>query len=150
MSELEIWQEAIKIGRLIEKPDGELVVSQAVYDILGKPRRGIRDLETLAIQYRDLWPSGIKSGGHYVKSGISSIIGRLRRFKKNFPDYSTKDILDATLRYVTESRKENNYQFMKTAENFILKENTSMLETYCEVIKNNEVKPSTQSNIRVG
>ena len=149
MSEKEIYQLMLKKGRLIyNETTKELTVSTTVYEILGLPRRGIRDIESIAIQYRDLWPAGIKSGGYYVKSGISTISGKLRKFLKSFPQYSPEDVLNATRRYVGESRRDN-YQFMKTAEYFIYKDESSVLETYCEVVKGKEVS-NPQSNLRVG
>lgn len=149
MSEKEIYQLMLKKGRLIyNETTKELTVGTAVYEILDLPRRGIRDIESIAIQYRDLWPAGIKSGGYYVKSGISTISGKLRKFLKSFPQYSPEDILNATRRYVEESRRDN-YQFMKIAEHFIYKGESSVLETYCEVVKDKNVS-TPQSNLRIG
>jgi len=147
MSEKEIWEKFERMGRIIWNPKTEeYTVSSTVYDILGRRRKGIRNLDELAIKFRLVWPAGVKSGGLYVRSGITTIQNKLRVFFKRYPHYTDDEVLAAAQRYVDESRRDN-YQYMKTAEYFILKNDGSTLETYCEIIKANEVdKP--QQNIR--
>lgn len=148
MSEKEIWEKHFEMGRLVRKPNGEIVVTDKVYHLLGWPMPGVGDLEGFCAKYRLLWPSGIKSGNLYVRSGISTIMGKMRLFRKKFPHYTEEIILTATQRYIDECRREN-YQYMKTAEYFIFKNDGSTLETYCELIKDDDLKPINHSNLRV-
>ena len=148
MSELELWQHAIKIGRLVEQPSGLIVVGKSVYEILGKSMPALRNLEVYATDYRDLWPTGIKSGGFPVRSGLVTIANKLRKFTKVCPQYTRENVIKATKIYVEECRKKN-YAYMKTSEHFIFKDNSSALEGYCEMVINNEIIPDTSQNIRV-
>lgn len=130
---------------------GKLEVQKKWYEIMGYRRPGVQDLEKLAADYLDLWPPGVKSGGMYVRSGITTIIAKLRAFFKQFPHYTDQEILAATRRYIDESRRDN-YQYMKTAEYFILKNGGSVLESYCELVRNSGTGnyKSFENNLRVG
>lgn len=126
-----------------------LIVQRKWYDVRRYPPPGVKDIEVLATKFRLLWPLGVKSGNLYVRSGLHSIMGKLRQFLKKFPQYSSEDILAAALRYVDESAAEN-YQYMKTAEYFIFKDGGSTLETYCEVVADKETDGKPTSNLRIG
>ncbi len=150
MSLEEILQKLEDMQYVVLNPrDGKLVVQRKWYDVKKIPYPGIRDLDVLAASYRKIWPAGVKSGNLYVRSGIHSIISKMRLFLKKFPEYTNEDILAAAHRYVDESSRDN-YQYMKTAEYFIFKEGGSQLETYCEVVKNNEEDYTATSNLRIG
>lgn len=130
---------------------GELIVRQKWYDIMDYVKYGIDStaLEKLCITYRNLWPTGVKSGGFYVRSGIGTILDKMKKFLREYPHYTPAIILQATQRYIGESQADN-WQYMKTAEYFIFKNNSSVLETYCEIIAKNEaLEPNGAPNLRV-
>jgi hypothetical protein len=84
-------------------------------------------------QFRDTFPSGVKSGGFYVKSSKKDIEVKLKKFVKDYK-FSQETILKAVKSYVKES-SQNNYQYMKIAHYFILKNGESMLAGYCDAIE---------------
>lgn len=100
-------------------------------------------IEDLAKQYRELFPSGVRTGGYPVKSNLKDITSKLKKFKKKY-NYSSEKILEATTRYVERMRLQS-YSYMKTAEYFIMKDNSSLLASECEGIgePNQEVSVST-------
>ncbi|UCD06987.1 MAG: hypothetical protein JSW41_04085 [Candidatus Aenigmatarchaeota archaeon] len=149
MTRKEVLQQLLKEGTLTYNPNTKTGGwSKRVYEILELPQPGVRDLPQLAVAFRNIWPAGIKSGGLYVRSGMATIEGKLRKFLKKFPNYTREEILQAAEKYVEESRRDN-YQYMKTAEYFIFKNEGSTLETYCEIIKNRELESAPQSNLRM-
>jgi hypothetical protein len=95
-----------------------------------------KDIMGLCRQYLELWPSGVKSGGYYVRSGINSIYTKMERFVRSYPGYTPELILKATRMYIEEKRKEN-WGFMSLAEHFIEKDKTSRLEGYCQAVLDN-------------
>jgi hypothetical protein len=56
---------------------------------------------------------------------------KLKKFQRKYPSYNSDQILAATIAYV-ESYEASNYSFMKTAEYFIWKDDTSTLATWID------------------
>ncbi|NPV12625.1 MAG: hypothetical protein HPY57_12635 [Ignavibacteria bacterium] len=97
-------------------------------------------IEELAKELRDLFPSGIKSGGYYVKGNLKDIKYKLVKFIKKYPKYDKDIIIKATKNYIDRKRAEN-WNMIKTIENFILKDNTSVLASECENLLENGDEP---------
>lgn len=93
-------------------------------------------IHDFAIQYRNLWPPGLKSGGYSVRSNLPDIETKLKKFFKKYK-YSPEVVLKATEKYL-DRMKADGYSFVKLANYFIMKDNTSMLASECETI--NEVR----------
>ena len=83
------------------------------------------NLTKLALHIKAIFPPGVKSGNLYVRSPEKSIEYKLKQFKSRYSGYTDDQILKATRKYV-ESFGEN-YNYMRTAEYFILKDGTSTL-----------------------
>ena len=98
----------------------------------------------LAREYRRMFPQGIRSGGYLVRSDEPTIANKLRKFMKNFKQYSKDQILEATQRYIDRKRAEG-WKYMKTASYFIYKDGESTLATECEML-NTDIEPSTSIN----
>lgn len=98
------------------------------------------EIEELAKELRDLFPSGIKSGGYYVKGNLKDIKYKLVKFIKKYPKYDKDIIIKATKNYIDRKRAEN-WNMIKTIENFILKDNTSVLASECENLLENGDEP---------
>lgn len=92
------------------------------------------NFKDLAEKIRNLFPAGIKTGGYYVRGSVSSIEAKLKKFNKKFPQYSEEDIINATKNYIDRKRKEN-WNMIKTAENFIFKDEVSILAAECENLR---------------
>ena len=84
-------------------------------------------------EWRDIWPKGYKSGGKPVRGSKQDCIKKMEVFLKK-TDYTKDDVMSAALAYVLD-RKNNNYQYMTTANYFIQKGNDSSLEAWCELLK---------------
>lgn len=93
-------------------------------------------------QFLDKFPSGVTSGGIYVKSSKRDVETKFKKFEKKYPEYDRNTILKATENYIERS-KINNYKFMKVAHYFILKNDESVLASECEAIINGEESPSS-------
>jgi hypothetical protein len=82
-------------------------------------------------EYYDLFPKGIKSGGFYVRSSIQDCSNKMNKFIIDNPQFTKDIILEATKNYINDC-KARNYDKMKLAPYFIIKDGTSMLSGYCE------------------
>ena len=78
-----------------------------------------KDLEQLANDLKELFPTGNKSPGHPWRGNTKEIVNKLKRFKLLY-SYSNTEILNATKHYV--ENMENN-QYMRVLKYFILKQN---------------------------
>ena len=132
-----------------DKLSGEYKLTEYGYIHLEEkePKKKQVNYQGLADQIRNLFPSGVKSGGAYVRSSVLSLAGKLKTFDKKFPGYTEEQILKATKAYVDEMSKVN-YQYMKLAEYFIIKDNSSMLETYINNMEEEQESPVQQEAVR--
>ena len=127
----------------------EYVLSEKGYKHLTAktPTKKQINYQGLAAKMRDLFPNGVKSGGAYVRSSTTSLANKLKTFDKKFPGYSEEQILKATKAYVDELAKVN-YQYMKLAEYFIIKDNSSILESYINNLEEEDTSQVQQEAIR--
>jgi hypothetical protein len=89
------------------------------------------DILELTKKFRELFPASIRTGGYLVKSSESDIANKLRKFMKNYKNVTQEQILEATRRFVARKRQEG-WQYMKTASYFIYKDNESVLAAEIE------------------
>ena len=89
--------------------------------------------EQFVKEFRETFPAGQKSGGFYVRSSERDISNKLKKFVKEYK-FSQDTILEATQCYVEESARRG-YLYMKVANYFIYKDNTSMLAGACEALE---------------
>jgi hypothetical protein len=94
-------------------------------------------IEEFCDKYYDLFPKGVRSGGYPVRDGLPNVIKKMVQFRKEYPDVSDEDILNATEKYVKDKKKEG-YAFMKLASFLIYKDRSSTLIGLIE--ENKEVK----------
>lgn len=87
------------------------------------------------IDYYELFPKGIKSGGYYIKTDLKGCEKKLLDFLKKNPNFSKETILQATSLYLSEM-KQRGYHMCKLAPYFIEKDGISMLAGYCEQVMN--------------
>lgn len=83
----------------------------------GKPKT--RDIESLAVRLKEIFPKGKKPGtSQYWTEGVALIVKRLRIFFKKYgEDYTDEQILSAAEKYVKSFN--GNYSYMRTLKYFI-------------------------------
>lgn len=103
-------------------------------------------VESWIDEWYNLWPSGIKSGGYYVRCDKNNCKTKLDKFLKSNPEYNKEIIIEATRNYIIDSEKAG-YKYMKMAPYFIEKNGSSALAGYCEAIMNNYSQSSESTFI---
>ena len=93
-------------------------------------------------KFRDEFPSGIISGGQYIRSSKKDCSKKLAKFVKDYPQYTREMILEATKAYIKRCSLQG-YKYMKLATYFISKDDVSTLASECEALSNNKNKPSS-------
>jgi predicted transcriptional regulator len=95
------------------------------------------DVESWILDWVNLWPEGVTTGGKLVRSDAKGCLKKLKAFIKEYK-YSKSLIMEATEKYV-ESFIASNYAFMKAATYFIDKRGEgSELASWCEKVSNTE------------
>lgn len=84
-------------------------------------------------EWRNLWPSGIKSGGKPVRGSRIDCLKKMKLFLAR-TGYTKQDVFAAAQAYVLE-RKHHRYQYMTLANYFIKKDDDSPLEAWCELMQ---------------
>jgi len=107
------------------------------------------DLTDFVDKYRELFPSGVKSGNRLVKGDKFGCLSKFKTFKIKYPEYTQDEILEATKVYIDLCRKRN-YDKMTSADYFIEKDKISQLASYCEDIKVRGKDKSITSSVPSG
>jgi hypothetical protein len=102
-------------------------------------------------EWYDLWPKGITSGGHPLRSDKPACSKKMSKFIDNHPDYSKELIFDATRAYLERCKREN-YQYTRLAPYFIEKHDISLLSRECELLLegNKNVISNTENKTTLG
>ena len=95
------------------------------------------DIDALAIEMRNLFPNGVKTGGYSVKCHPKVIALKLKKFIKEYPEFNRDTIIEATTKYV-EDRRKHNWSYMKTIQYYIYKDNISTLASDCLALSDEE------------
>ena len=97
-------------------------------------------IESWIDSWRNLWPTGVKSGGYYIKGNKEDLLTKMHKFLKKYK-YSKEQVFEGTTKYLNE-RKVQGWTYTMCSEYFIEKNNTSKLASYCANIG---VKEETKS-----
>lgn len=101
-------------------------------------------------EWCELWPTGVKSGGYYVKSPPSECLNKMAALMRANSDITKGEIMVATKAYVERMRKQR-WQYMQLSKYFVLKggESTLLSEVHAlrERLKNNQDPGNTPGNI---
>jgi hypothetical protein len=148
-----IYLELIRKGFLTEDEEGPLL-----YQITEKGRvfleriraleEGTKegDVEGWFDMWMELWPSGVKSGGKLIKSDKKSCLIKMKKFVKDYPEYSREIIFKATWAYL-EAQAAKDYAFTKCAVYWIHKQNEgSDLAAYCQDIVEGKAASANSSS----
>lgn len=109
------------------------VLREKFLTFVGQTSASTEEVETWIDDWRNLWPTGVKSGGRPVRGDKKGCLAKMKRFIKDY-DYSKTEIFEATEIYLFDKRREN-YRYMTCADYFILKNGASILASFCEDIK---------------
>ena len=93
-------------------------------------------VENWVDEYRNLFPTGVKSGGYPVRGSKKTCIDNLKKFIIEFGK-DKKTILEATKIYIENKSKEN-FNYIMLSHYFIYKNGSSMLESYIEDLESRE------------
>lgn len=125
----------LEIKGFLKDTDCGLVLRKKSIDLFsGQVPEVLEGLDAFVESYRNLFPSGVKSGGRLVKGDRLGCLSKLKNFKIKYPEYTQEDIIDATRAYI-DLKKKNGWQMMTSADYFIEKDKLSMLASYIEDIK---------------
>ena len=91
----------------------------------------VQRVEEWIQEWRELFPKGIKSGGHLVRGSKQGCIKKMKAFVNKNKDVTKDKIFRATGKYLSE-RRTSRYAYCKVADYFISKDGMSMLESYIE------------------
>jgi len=116
--------EAKQTGKYFITEKGNILIKTYIHSEgnIDKVKIGKARLENLAIQMREIYPSGKKSGTiYYWRASVVDIMKKLDAFFKHYGNkYSDADILKATRNYVNSFENDNKY--MMLLQYFIWKE----------------------------
>ena len=93
------------------------------------------DLENWFDSWYELFPKGVKNGNYLIRSGKAGCIKKLKKFIKEYPEYTKDIVMRATEEYVAHCRV-NRWAYMQLAQYFIEKEGMSNLASRCEDVLN--------------
>ena len=87
-------------------------------------------------EWYDLWPSGVRSGSYYVRSGEDDCKKKMIKFVEKHPQFTKETIMKATNNYLNRMAAKG-FEYMQLATNFINKGGVSTLAAECEAIGTN-------------
>ena len=117
----------------------EVVKEPVTQEVKVEEESKMTDWEKFVDNFRRLFPSGVTTGGYYVRSSSTDCSKKLMLFMKEYPQYDRDIILQATKAYVDRYRTQA-YKYIKTASYFISKDKTSVLAAECEILGDDDRK----------
>ena len=97
-------------------------------------------------EWRDIFPTGVKSGNRPVRGDKKGVYTKMKVFVKNNPKITKEQIIEATRQYVFDASLKS-YNYMICADYFINKNGSSMLGAMIEDV---EARGSTLRNTERG
>lgn len=110
--------------------DTEFILLEKGIRLFGKKSNSLMEL---AGQIRELFPSGVRSGGYLVRSSEADIADKLRKFFKKHK-YTQEEVIAATSKYIDVKRRDG-YKYIQRAIYFIEKDGVSTLASECAGLK---------------
>lgn len=109
-----------------------VILRQTALDLMSKDSSPLL-VDNWIEEWRNLFPTNIKSGGRPIKGDKKACIRKMTAFLKEYPEYSKEDIFQATRIYIFD-KKRDNYNYMVCADYFIYKDKVSLLASILEDI----------------
>lgn len=128
-------------GWLKITPDG-IILREKTLKMLEENDNSPTSVENWIDEWRALWPKGVKSAGRPVIGNKKGVLKKMEDFCKEYPEYSKKQIFEATKLYVFEMSQKG-FSYMTCADYFISKEvkrgdKTSLLAALLEDLEGKE------------
>lgn len=92
-------------------------------------------IENWINDWYELFPKGVKSGDYPIRSGLAGCLKKMKKFIKEYPEYSKDVIIKVTKKYVNDMKLKN-YAYIKLAHYLIYKDDVSVLASLCEEYNN--------------
>jgi len=118
-----------------DSPDyrlGNLEVTQEFLDLI-HAKNEMSGAELWIDEWYALWPTGIKSGGYYLKTDKKGVLRKMKDFILMYPEFDKELIMKATDNYLLDQSL-GGFAFTKLAPYFIYKDGMSVLAGECENI----------------
>ena len=129
--------------KIIGKGLKDVSVRDLGLELIGQSKSD--DIVEFAEKFKELFPKGIKSGGYPVRSSVTDIADKLRKFFKKHK-YTQEQVLEATKKYV-ERKELDGYSYMQQAHYFIEKNGASNLASEIDSLGDKADLPKIVSNI---
>jgi hypothetical protein len=120
-------------GYLKNSAEG-IILRDKCHELFKKGIPNKESVETWIEEWRNLFPTGVKSGGRPVRGDKKGVVAKMVSFVKANPTITKEEIMDATKQYVFDSSLKS-YQYMICADYFISKNNSSMLGAMIEDVQ---------------
>lgn len=135
-----LYQNMERLG-LIEESKGQEVyyeVTPLGLDVLDTviEKLPIADGLEWVKEWLELFPKGVKTGGKLIRSDLKGCMNKMRSFIKDYPQYSIREIFDATQQYL-DKKEQDEWAYTRAAIYFIGKKGEgSDLASWCENLNN--------------
>lgn len=110
-----------------------LFITQKYLDEYWPKKEGV---EEWILNWYELFPKGIKSGGLPIKTDLADCTKKMIKFCKEYPEYTKGIIITATQKYLNEM-KQKNWAYCKIAPYLIYKDGMSILSGLCQGVYEN-------------
>lgn len=112
---------------------GNLEVTQEFLDLI-HAKNDVTGVESWIDKWYALWPTGIKSGGYYLKTDKKGVLKKMKDFVLSYPEFGEELIMKATENYLLDQSL-GGFSYTKLAPYFIMKDGMSVLAGECENIE---------------
>ena len=130
----------LTLHKSTEKYDEDTSVNYLKITKLGKEllsgENAGEKLEDWFDEWYDLWPSGVKSGGYYLRSDKKGAFRKMKDFLVENPQYGKDIIIKATRNYINDQSIQR-FTHTKLSHYFIEKDGISILAGECENVDDN-------------
>lgn len=125
-----------------------LQVTQEFLDLI-HAKNDSTGVESWIDEWYAMWPSGIKSGGYYLKTDKKGVLKKMKNFVLSYPDFDKEIIMKATENYLLDQSL-GGFMFTKLAPYFIHKDGMSVLAGECENLEDESTNNLTTEDVYGG
>lgn len=118
--------------------EGGIVPTDKTMELIGENVQS-EDPDLWIDEWRELWPTGVKSGGQPIKGDKKSCTKKMKAFCKENPKILKEQIMEATKIYLFEKERDR-WTYTKCAHYFIDKDKISLLASLVEDLEGKEMK----------
>lgn len=127
------WKATVKTKNIIKYVESLFINDN------NKKAHDEKSLDKLVNKLREIYPHKIPSGKRVIRSNAKEVKDRLGKFFRAY-DYDYTVVVEALTRYVDEQvNSENNGEYLKRLNYFIMKGTESLLADYCQEVIDNPI-----------